>query len=138
MMNKASCLSLLSNAVLVANTAAIDTVMRQSPEAKKLILKTDVAQITPSPFHRIIPDQNGIYVASKGVHQEVRVRNTSCTHPRPGFFCAFSKLRHHPLPSYLPTPPPQRCTGVGSANREWVGRILKQNMRGGGGWFKSL
>jgi TnpA family transposase len=35
MMNKASCLSLLSNAVLVANTAAIDRVIRTHPDTQK-------------------------------------------------------------------------------------------------------
>ena len=59
MMNKASCLSLLSNAVLVANTAAIDKVMRNHPEAKEVLTAADLARISPILFRRIIP--NGTY-----------------------------------------------------------------------------
>lgn len=59
MMNKASCLSLLSNAVLVANTGAIDRVMRTNPDAKKVLLTTDLARMSPLLFGRVIP--NGTY-----------------------------------------------------------------------------
>jgi len=59
MMNKASCLSLLSNAVLVANTAAIDRVIRTHPDAKEVLTAADLARISPILFRRIIP--NGTY-----------------------------------------------------------------------------
>lgn len=59
MMNKASCLSLLSNAVLVANTAAIDRVMRNHPDAKEVLTAADLARISPLLFRRVIP--NGTY-----------------------------------------------------------------------------
>ncbi len=59
MMNKASCLSLLSNAALVGNSAAIDRVMRTHPDAKKVLTASDLARISPLLFRRIIP--NGTY-----------------------------------------------------------------------------
>lgn len=59
MMHKASCLSLLSNAVLVANTSAIDQVKRSHPEADKLLSQADLARISPLLFRRVIP--NGTY-----------------------------------------------------------------------------
>lgn len=59
MMNKASCLSLLSNAVLVANTSAIDRVMRTRPDAKEVLTAADLTRISPLLFRRIIP--NGTY-----------------------------------------------------------------------------
>ena len=59
MMNKASCLSLLSNAVLVANTHAIDRVIRTHPDAKEVLTAADLARISPILFRRIIP--NGTY-----------------------------------------------------------------------------
>ena len=59
MMHKASCLSLLSNAILVANTSAIDHVKRSHPEADKMLSKIDLAQISPLLFRRVIP--NGTY-----------------------------------------------------------------------------
>lgn len=59
MMNKASCLSLLSNAVLVANTSAIDRVMRNHPDAKEVLTAADLTRISPLLFRRIIP--NGTY-----------------------------------------------------------------------------
>jgi TnpA family transposase len=59
MMHKASCLSLLSNAVLVANTAAIDRVIRTHPGAKEVLQAADLARISPLLFHRVIP--NGTY-----------------------------------------------------------------------------
>ena len=59
MMHKASCLSLLSNAVLVANTAAIDQVIRTRTEAAEMLSQTDLARISPLLFRRVIP--NGTY-----------------------------------------------------------------------------
>jgi len=59
MMHKASCLSLLSNTVLVANTAAIDRVRRNHPTAKEILNQADLARISPLLFRRVIP--NGTY-----------------------------------------------------------------------------
>lgn len=59
MMNKASCLSLLSNAVLVANTGSIDRVMRNHPEATEVLTRSDLRRISPLLFRRVIP--NGTY-----------------------------------------------------------------------------
>jgi len=59
MMHKASCLSLLSNTVLVANTAAIDHVIRTHPGAADVLNQADLARISPLLFRRVIP--NGTY-----------------------------------------------------------------------------
>jgi TnpA family transposase len=59
MMHKASCLSLLSNAVLVVNTAGIDRVIRTHPGAKEVLNKADLARLSPLLFKRVIP--NGTY-----------------------------------------------------------------------------
>ncbi|MGK5087995.1 Tn3 family transposase, partial [Bdellovibrionota bacterium FG-2] len=42
-----SCLSLLSNTVLVANTLAIDRVIRTHPDAKEVLTAADLARISP-------------------------------------------------------------------------------------------
>jgi TnpA family transposase len=59
MMHKASCLSLLSNAVLLANTCAIQALKRTHPESKVLLKKSDLARISPLLFRRVI--SNGTY-----------------------------------------------------------------------------
>jgi TnpA family transposase len=59
MMNKASCLSLLSNAVLVANTAAISKILRTHPETKDILNQSNLMGISPLLFRRVIP--NGTY-----------------------------------------------------------------------------
>jgi len=47
-MNKASCLSLLSNAVLIWNTVQIDRIVGQLRAAGHVVLDEDLAHITPN------------------------------------------------------------------------------------------
>ena len=58
-MNKASCLSLLSNAVLVRNTLQIGHIVARLRAAGEEVLDTDLAHISPLAFRHIIP--NGTY-----------------------------------------------------------------------------
>jgi TnpA family transposase len=58
-MNKASCLSLLSNAVLVWNTIAIMKIIAQLRTASKTIVDEDLARISPLMHQHVIP--NGTY-----------------------------------------------------------------------------
>jgi hypothetical protein len=58
-MNKASCLSLLSNAVLVCNTMAIMKIVTQLRAAGETIVDKDLARISPLMDHHVI--LNGTY-----------------------------------------------------------------------------
>ena len=58
-MNKASCLGLLSNAVLVWNTVRISKIVDHVRAAGEEILDTDLARVSPLCFAHIIP--NGTY-----------------------------------------------------------------------------
>ena len=58
-MNKASCLSLLSNAVLVWNTIQIGQIVTRLRAAGEEVLDADLAHISPLAFGHIIP--NGTY-----------------------------------------------------------------------------
>jgi hypothetical protein len=58
-MNKASCLSLLSNAVLVWNTMAITKIVTQLRAAGETIVDEDLARISPLMHQHVIP--NGTY-----------------------------------------------------------------------------
>ncbi len=59
MMNKASCLSLLSNIVLVANTKAITKLVKELRAQGEVIEDADLAKVSPLTFQRVIP--NGTY-----------------------------------------------------------------------------
>ncbi len=58
-MNKASCLSLLSNAVLVWNTVRIGQIVERLRASGEEILDADLARISPLCHAHIIP--NGTY-----------------------------------------------------------------------------
>lgn len=58
-MNKASCLSLLSNAVVVWNTIQIGQIVSRLRAGGEEVLDTDLAHISPLSFRHIIP--NGTY-----------------------------------------------------------------------------
>jgi hypothetical protein len=58
-MNKASCLSLLSNAVLVWNTMAIMKIVSQLRAISETIMDEDLTRISPLMYQHIIP--NGTY-----------------------------------------------------------------------------
>jgi hypothetical protein len=58
-MNKATCLSLLSNAVLVWNTVHIARSVAQLRAAGETITDEDLARISPAAFAHVIP--NGTY-----------------------------------------------------------------------------
>lgn len=58
-MNKVSCLSLLSNAVLVWNTVRMTEILAQLRAAGKTILAEDLARVSPLAYAHVIP--NGTY-----------------------------------------------------------------------------
>ncbi len=58
-MNKASCLSLLSNAVLVWNTLAIPKIVTLLRAAGETIATEDMTRISPLLYQHVIP--NGTY-----------------------------------------------------------------------------
>ena len=59
-MNKASCLSLLSNAVLVWNTVRMGEIVARLRAARETVLDEDLARISPLAYAHVIP--NGTYV----------------------------------------------------------------------------
>ncbi|WP_148294290.1 Tn3 family transposase, partial [Azospirillum sp. B506] len=61
-MNKASCLSLLSNAVLIWNTRHIARIMAQLRAAEQEVLDEDITRVSPLLHAHIIP--NGSYFQS--------------------------------------------------------------------------
>jgi TnpA family transposase len=64
-MNKASCLSLLSNAVLIWNTVQIDRIVGQLRAASHVVLDEDLARVSPLLHAHITP--NGSYFQSPRV-----------------------------------------------------------------------
>jgi TnpA family transposase len=58
-MNKASCLNLLSNAVLVWNTIEMAKIVERLRTSGEEIASTDLARVSPMAFHHVIP--NGTY-----------------------------------------------------------------------------
>jgi hypothetical protein len=58
-MNKATCLSLLSNAVLVWNTVHMTRLIARLRATGETIADEDVARISPAAFAHVIP--NGTY-----------------------------------------------------------------------------
>lgn len=58
-MNKASCLSLVSNAVLYWNTLKIDDIVNSLKSQGEVINKVDLSHISLLPFRHVIP--NGTY-----------------------------------------------------------------------------
>ncbi len=58
-MNKASCLSLLSNAVLIWNTVEMAKIVERLRASGEEVLSTDLAKVSPTAFHHVIP--NGTY-----------------------------------------------------------------------------
>ena len=65
-MNKASCLSLLSNAVLVWNTTKIGNIVGQLRAAGEQIEDVDLARLSPLAHRHVIP--NGTYFLNQAVH----------------------------------------------------------------------
>jgi TnpA family transposase len=61
-MNKASCLSLMSNAVLVWNTVQIERIVTQLRTAGNIVLDEDIARVSPLFRRHITP--NGSYFQS--------------------------------------------------------------------------
>ena len=59
-MNKASCLSLLSNAVLVWNTVRMGEIVARLRAAGETVSDEDLARISPLAYAHVIP--NGTYV----------------------------------------------------------------------------
>ena len=59
-MNKASCLSLLSNAVLVWNTVRMGEIVARLRAAGEAVSDEDLARISPLAYAHVIP--NGTYV----------------------------------------------------------------------------
>jgi hypothetical protein len=60
MVNKASCLSLLSNAVLVWNTVRMGEIVTRLRAAGETVSDEDLARISPLAYAHVIP--NGTYV----------------------------------------------------------------------------
>ncbi len=60
-MNKATCLSLLSNAVLVWKTVHMTRLIAQLRATGETIADEDIARISPAAFAHVIP--NGTYFA---------------------------------------------------------------------------
>lgn len=58
-MNKASCLSLLSKAVLVWNTIEMAKIIERLNASGEEIATADLAKVSPRAFHHVIP--NGTY-----------------------------------------------------------------------------
>jgi hypothetical protein len=58
-MNKATCLSLLSNAVLMWNTVHMTRIIAQLRATGETIADEDVARVSPAAFAHVIP--NGTY-----------------------------------------------------------------------------
>jgi hypothetical protein len=87
-MNKASCLSLLSNAVLVWNTMAIMKIITELRAAGETILDEDLTPISPLMHQDVIP--NGAYYFA-GTKQGTTLRTTR-------YRTVFSQML--PLPLY--------------------------------------
>ena len=64
-MNRASCLSLLSNSVLVWNTMAIMKIDTQLRAAGETIADDDLARISPLMHQHVIPNRTYHFARSK-------------------------------------------------------------------------
>jgi TnpA family transposase len=62
-MNKASCLSLLSNAVLVWNTVRMSEIVARLHASGETVLDEELARISPLAYAHVIP--NGTYVFNR-------------------------------------------------------------------------
>ncbi len=63
-MNKATCLSLLSNAVVVWNTVQMTQIIAQLRASEELITDDELARVSPMAFAHVIP--NGTYFIHEG------------------------------------------------------------------------
>ena len=70
-MNKASCLSLLSNAVLVWNTVQIERIVGQLRAAGHIVLDEDLARVSPLFRRHITP--NGSYFQSPRIRAPIEL-----------------------------------------------------------------
>jgi TnpA family transposase len=70
-MNKASCLRLLSNAVLVWNTMAIMKIITQLRAAGETVADEDLARISPLMYRHVIPNGTYHFARSKPGHDIV-------------------------------------------------------------------
>jgi len=73
-MNKASCLSLLSNAVLVWNTVRMGEIVAQLRAGGELVADEDLARISPLAYAHVIP--NGTYVFDRSQRRGNIAANT--------------------------------------------------------------
>jgi TnpA family transposase len=73
-MNKASCLSLLSNAVLVWNTLAIVDIVTQLRAAGETIADEDLTRISPLIHQHVIPNGTYHFARSEPADDIVRMR----------------------------------------------------------------
>jgi len=67
-MNKASCLSLLSNAILVWNTIEMAKIVERLQTSGEEIAAKDLARVSPMAFHHVIP--NGTYHFNRAVSRD--------------------------------------------------------------------
>jgi Tn3 transposase DDE domain len=67
MMNKATCLSLLSNAVVVWNTVQMTRIIDQLRANGETIAAEDLARVSPLAFAHVIP--NGTYFVRQALRQ---------------------------------------------------------------------
>jgi TnpA family transposase len=76
-MNKATCLSLLSNAALVWNTVQMSRIIEQWQASGETVTRDELARISPMAFSHIIP--NGTYFAQRtsGDHEGQSNRHMS-------------------------------------------------------------
>jgi TnpA family transposase len=76
MMNKASCLSLLCNAVLVWNTVHVSRIIRQLRATGVTITDEEVAFISPLAYAHVIP--NGTYFLDRGGEEDASEQHPRC------------------------------------------------------------
>jgi hypothetical protein len=72
-MNKATCLSLLSNAALVWNTVQMSRIIEQLRASGETITHEELARVSPLAFSHIIP--NGTYFSQRPTGEQSGVRN---------------------------------------------------------------
>ena len=77
-MNKATCLSLLSNAVLVWNTVHMMRIIKQLRASGERITDEELARISPLAFAHVIP--NGTYFTQR-IHRERTGEPNGHVHP---------------------------------------------------------
>src|SRR5215471_19604449 len=71
--NKATCLSLLSNAALVWNTVQMSRIIEQLRASGETITREELARISPMAFSHIIP--NGTYFTQGASGKQERTSN---------------------------------------------------------------